>query len=274
MQLLHRQIGVADFGPLLPGFSRVYLGSQAMTPTFPGCSPLSVPLVVDPNAKKSKPMIAVTMGGLIKSLQDAYSATTKGKFPAAIDIFRNILALIPLVKVSSKSEESEAKQLLGICVEYITGLSMEILRKGSKDDPARALGLMAYFTHAKLEVAHMRLALELAMKGAYKAKNLGMAASFCQRLLALNPKPKVAKKATQVHQVCSQNPTNAIEVDYQELNPFVMCCASFTPIYQGSPSITCAYCAASFAPEHNGSVCTICLIGKVGSHGAGLQLRS
>ncbi|KNC53867.1 coatomer protein complex [Thecamonas trahens ATCC 50062] len=277
MQLLVRQIAVGDFGPLLPAFRRVFLGSQAAVTAFSLSQPLAAPLVADwehATPKTAQPLVAISMASLITSLQAAYSATTKGKFPAAVELFRGILAQLPLVKAATKAEEAEARQLLGICVQYITGLSMEILRKAAKGDLPRALALMAYFTHCKLETAHMRLALEMAMKGAYKAKNFGMAASFCQRLLALSPKPKVAQKATQVHQVCSKNPTNAVDVDYQEFNPFVMCCATYTPIYAGSPSATCGYCAAAYKPDLAGSICTVCLIGKVGAQGAGLVLRA
>ncbi|VEL27788.1 unnamed protein product [Protopolystoma xenopodis] len=55
--------------------------------------------------------------------------TTKGKFSEAIDGFRNILISIPLLVVESNEEEAESKSLIGVCKEYIVGLSMELVRK-------------------------------------------------------------------------------------------------------------------------------------------------
>lgn len=55
--------------------------------------------------------------------------TTKGKFQDAIFCFRSILLSIPLLVLNSPTEESEARNLIEVCKEYIIGLSMEVYRK-------------------------------------------------------------------------------------------------------------------------------------------------
>ena len=33
-------------------------------------------------------------------------------------------------------------------------------------------------------------------------------------------------------QACDKNPTNAVSMNYDELNPFTICAVSFTPLYR------------------------------------------
>ena len=69
---------------------------------------------------------------------------------------------------------------------------------------------------------------------------------------------------------CEKTPTDAVELDYDSRNPFVICGKSFTPIYRGSKSKVCSYCGASFLPSADGETCTICEVGTVGGEGSGL----
>lgn len=55
--------------------------------------------------------------------------------------------------VESRKEVDEAKELVGICKEYVIGLLCEIKRKEMREeDAARAAELAAYFTHCALQV--------------------------------------------------------------------------------------------------------------------------
>jgi coatomer protein complex subunit alpha (xenin) len=47
---------------------------------------------------------------------------------------------------------------------------------------------------------------------------------------------------------CDQTPTNAHTIAYDEHNPFVICAASFTPIYKGSPLVRRASVLLFFFP--------------------------
>lgn len=50
-------------------------------------------------------------------------------------------------------------------------------------------------------------------------------------------------------QVSEQNARNAHTIDYNERNPFTVCCLSLTPIYKGSPLVRSAFCNAAYKPE-------------------------
>ena len=74
--------------------------------------------------------------------------------------------------------------------EYTIALRIELKRKELKDDPVRTAELAAYFTHAKLQPVHQALSLRSAMSIFFKLKNFATCATFCRRLLELNPGAK------------------------------------------------------------------------------------
>jgi coatomer protein complex subunit alpha (xenin) len=61
-----------------------------------------------------------------------------------------------------------------------------------------------------------------------------------------------------------------VPLDYDPKNPFVLCAGTLTPIYQGTPSLTCLYCGSSYKLEMTGTTCTICQVTKIGATGTGL----
>lgn len=86
--------------------------------------------------------------------------------------------------------------------DYDIALRTELKRKEIKDDPKRAMELAAYLTHCKLQPVHLALCLRLAYTVFYKCKNLGLCATFCRRLLELNPGQQVRMEG---HCVCCRN---------------------------------------------------------------------
>jgi coatomer subunit alpha len=63
-------------------------------------------------------------------------------------------------------------------------------------DATRAAELSAYFTHCNLQPVHNLLSLQLAMTVFFKLKNYASCATFCRRLLELNPPAKVSSYST------------------------------------------------------------------------------
>ena len=154
--------------------------------------------------------------------------------------------------------------------EYACALRIEIARKEVKDDPNRQAELAAYFTHVPMQPIHVSLSLRSAMSIFFKLKNYATAATFCRRLLELNPPVKVAQQAKQVLQACERAPKDEIELNYDARNPFVICSSTFVPIYKGTKNETCPTCGAPFCVEQAGSVCGVCNLGKVGQDATGL----
>lgn len=74
----------------------------------------------------------------------------------------------------------------------------------------------------------------------------------------------------QVLQVCEKNPRDEMKLNYDPRNPFVVCGATYTPIYRGSRDVSCPYCKARFVPETATKLCPVCDLAVVGADASGL----
>eukprot|EP01111_Echinosteliopsis_oligospora_P014697 TRINITY_DN5593_c0_g1_i1.p1 TRINITY_DN5593_c0_g1~~TRINITY_DN5593_c0_g1_i1.p1 ORF type:complete len:1233 (-),score=305.98 TRINITY_DN5593_c0_g1_i1:20-3718(-) len=285
MQLLHTQVGAVNFTPLKSIFLQLFMGSRSSL----ACSSATPSLLlgVQRNAAefttvKSRaaglPVTPVTLASLVERLKAGYASVTSGKFSDALVHFQYIMHNLLLVIVDTKSEVQEAKELLSICREYVTGVRLEITRKELSQGPTavesavRQAELAAYFTHCNIQPPHLMLSLRSAMLCAHKIKNYLHAASFGKRLIEINPPADFATQARKVVKFAETNSRNENSLDYDERNPFVVCGLSFKPIYKGSALIRCPYCAATFLPEHSGKVCPTCQISQIGKEASGLQV--
>lgn len=227
---------------------------------------------------KGLPAIGLKLSNLIQRLQQCYQLTTVGKFQDAVEKFRHLLLSILFLSVDSKQEVTEAKQLLEICREYILGLSMEVERKSlpkaTIDDHKRSCEMAAYFTHVHLQPIHQILTLRTALNLFFKLKNYQSAASFAKRLLELGPKADVASQTRKVLQACEKSSTNEQTLNYSEHNPFVVCAASYTPIYRGKPESKCPLCESSYHPDYANSICRVCNVAMIGRDSIGLRISS
>ncbi|XP_057846922.2 coatomer subunit alpha-1-like [Cryptomeria japonica] len=275
LRLLNCQLGITNFSPLKPIILDLYMGGHVFLPTL--ASLPVVPLAVErdcsdtgsPNVR-APPALVYSLSVLEEKRRVAYRATTEGKFSEALRLFVNILHTIPVIVVETGKEVDEVKKMIGIVKEYVLGLRMEVKRKEIKDDALRQQELATYFTHCKLQNAHLILALQNAMSICYKGGNYSTAANMACRLLETDPPTNYATKAIQVRKACERNLQDAKQLNYDFRNPFVVCGSSFTPIYHGQKSVSCPYCTARFVPSMSGKLCTICDLSIVGSDASGL----
>merc|ERR1719331_2198559 len=201
------------------------------------------------SATAGSPAVSITVDSLSAQVKAGYTAFTKGKFDDCHRIFLKVLHSVPFVVCDSRPALNELKKLQGICREYVTGLCIEMKRKELDGQRKEQCELAAYFTHCNLEPSHLCLTLRQAMSMNVKVKNFQLASSFARRLLELNPNAKFAADARKVSAAAEANPTNQMELDYDERNPFVVCGISMKPLYRGNPIAKCGYCGASYAME-------------------------
>ncbi|KNA11000.1 hypothetical protein SOVF_139190 [Spinacia oleracea] len=275
MRLLSRQLGIKNFTPLKPMFLDLHSGSHSYIRAVESAPVISVALErgwtesASPNVR-SPPALVYQFSQLEEKLHVGYKSTTSGKFSDALGTFLAILHTIPLVVVESRKEVDDVKELINIVKDYVLGLKMETKRRELKDDPKRQQELAAYFTHCNLQSVHLKLALQNAMTVCFKAKNLGTASSFARRLLETNPGAQQSKLARQVVQATEKNMSNAVELDYDFRNPFVICGATYVPIYRGQKDVSCPYCTARFVPSQEGQICNVCELAVIGADASGL----
>ncbi|CAN0858592.1 Coatomer subunit alpha-2 [Linum grandiflorum] len=279
IRLLHRQLGIKNFTPLKSIFLDLHTGSQSYLRAMSATSVIA--LAVErwnesgsPNVRGA-PSLVFSFGQLEEKLKAGYKATTAGKLTEALKYFVSILHTIPLIVVESRREVDEVKELIIIVKEYVVGLQMELKRREMKNEPVRQQELAAYFTHCNLQTPHLRLALVNAMSVCYKGKNFATAGNFARRLLETNPQNEGhAKTARQVLQASEKNMTDATQLKYDYRNPFVVCGATYVPIYRGQRDVCCPYCSARFVPEQQGEICGVCDLAVVGGDASGLICSS
>lgn len=279
MGLLNRQVGIVNFAPLKPLFLSVYRSSRLWLPAAPSLPPLEIPLRRNIDSSEPRnvlPVVSLSLQSITAGeLRAAYTAFQKAKFVDAVNIFRSILQSLLLVVTSSPAQAAELQEVVIVCREYILGLSLEIERRRisteQPDSLKRQLELAAYFTHCRLQPAHLQLALRLAMTTFSKAKNYPTAASFAQKLLDLNPAAQVATQAKTVLSTANKYPRDAVEIDYDLHSQFDICPASLTPIYANAPSVEDPLTGARYHPQFAGSICKVSGVSEVGKSSSGLK---
>ncbi|KAL0360610.1 UNVERIFIED_CONTAM: Coatomer subunit alpha-1 [Sesamum radiatum] len=276
MRLLSRQLGIKNFSPLKSQFIDIHMGSHTYLRAFTSAPVISIAVErgwsdsATPNVRRP-PALVFNFSQLEEKLKAGYKATTAGKFSEALRHFLSILHTIPLIVVETRREVDEVKELVIIVKEYVLGLQMELKRRELKDNPVRQQELAAYFTHCNLQIPHLRLALLNAMTVCFKAQNLSTAANFARRLLETNPSNEnQARTARQVLQAAERNMRDATQLNYDFRNPFVVCGATYVPIYRGQKDVTCPYCQTHFVPSQQGQLCTVCELSVVGADASGL----
>lgn len=78
----------------------------------------------------------------------------------------------------------------------------------------------------------------------------------------------------QVLQVGEKTPKDEMRLNYDPRNPFIVCGATFTPIYRGSKDTACPYCRARFVPDTANKLCPVCDLAVVGVDSSGLLCSS
>lgn len=209
MQLLNRQVGAVNFGPLKPRFLEVYQASKTYLPASAGLPPLINYVrrtVEESDPRKVLPIIPRDLEYLATNdLQRGYDTMKANKLEEGVKIFKGILHAVLINAVGSEAEVAEAKKLVASASEYAVAMSIELARRalGSPDAVSknpqllkRSLELSAYFTIPKIEVPHRQLALLNAMNLAMRSKNYNSALSFANRILANGGAAKILESVS------------------------------------------------------------------------------
>nr|GFA92273.1 coatomer subunit alpha-1-like [Tanacetum cinerariifolium] len=78
------------------------------------------------------------------------------------------------------------------------------------------------------------------------------------------------QKARAVMQAAEKNMTDKMQVNYDFRNPFVVCGATYIPIYRSQRDVLCPYCTSLFVLSQEGQLCTVCDLAVVRSDASGL----
>ncbi|OHE98517.1 coatomer WD associated region [Colletotrichum orchidophilum] len=279
MQLLNRQVGAVNFAPLKPRFLEVYQASKTYLPASANLPPLVNYIrrtIEETDPRKVLPIVPRDLEFLATNdLQQGYNSMKTNKLEDGLQIFKGILHAILINAVSSESEVAEAKKLITSASEYAVAMEIELSRRKlgtTGEQLKRNLELSAYFTIPKIEVPHRQLALHNAMQLAIRNKNYGSALSFANRIIANGGSSKLTENAKKAKAQCERNPSDAIEIEFDQFAEFDICAASHSPIYSGTSYEECAFDGSKYHSKYKGTVCKVCGVCEVGKHGSGLKL--
>ena len=283
MQIMTRQAGITNFVPLKQVFMQIYMSGQIVIPLSPSLKPLEHQI----SGQNGKPLVSITLSLLSVQLKEAYKLVTQAKFSEALQSQLKILQSIPFLSVLNENEENDAKELIKICVEYISCMRLELARQEVlKDSPSKALVLAYFMSLCKLQPSHQSLTLRSAITFAYKFKNYITCSSLCKRFLelvsnspqVLGPDGKqVIDKHKKLLNYCQQTFTNdlALDVELPETSAdivSILCQKSFTVVSPSVPSSRCPFCQSLYHKTHKGTICEICKVGQIGLEALGLKL--
>lgn len=268
LALLKKQIGLSNPKPLIPVIQYMWCAVNVARPAWKVPSiAFSLTTCGDVSAKTSRPVPSLpNLQELLKEkVNQGFQLFVGAKFNAALATFKSLLHysvfLNPLESPSGLTEIMEIRQR---GAEYARALRLQIQLKQEDVNSPRALELALYFTHFKLFRPHMILALSQAMVKSFKLKHFRTAAAVGRRLLDLEPpKPKADQASAIVFE--GETKEDRTDIAYDGLNPFELCCVSFTPMYKGSATpIYCPYCKAPALPEYKKTLCPVCELSLLG----------
>ena len=272
-RLLSRQIGLRAVKPLAPALRSCFLSVQAETAGFPSLPPLATPL--QRSAAPALPLAVYRLQHALQIAKMGMKCFQAGRFEDALNAFRSLLVIVPVVVADSKEEEAELRQLVDMAREYLLAVRIELLRRDIPAGDARSLELAAFMTHCQLQNAHILLALNSAMVAAFKAENFIDAAGFANRILA-NPEIKTPRnapleqKARKVLQRSEREGRNAVETHYDPNSPLTLNAATLEPMDKAAGTAKCPFCGAVYAAGEEGRLCSVCGMAQVGLETVGL----
>lgn len=266
---LKKEICLSNPKPLIPVVKYLWKSVNMVRPSWRVPSTTFVLTTASSSAhgnNRMEPSFPNIQALVQEKLNQGFQLFVNGKFNVALNVFKSILHYSVLVCPEWPSDALMAiKECRQQAAEYARALSLELQLKQEDPSSPRALALALYFTHFNLFRPHMILALSQAMSKSFKLKHFRTAAVVGRRLLDLEP-PKA--KADQAAAIIFDGETkeDRTDIEYDGLNPFDLCCVSFTPVYKGTGGlIWCPYCKAPALTKYAMNLCPVCELSPLGA---------
>jgi len=278
---LHRQFGIVNFKPLKPYFIHIHLSAYAELPLAPNTSDISIGLRRNPESTDScLPVIGLTLNHCHDFVKQAYLHCTKGSFQDAINLFRKVLHIIPLLMIRTNDELKDVRSTIKTCSQYINALRVK-LEADNTEDIKRKFELNCYFTHYELQDSHLFSGLFATMKIGYNAQYFKTTAIICRRLLEIassgrvNPEnaKKYVESAQKVLKKCETKNEDIQELEYKPHDFTQLCALSMKPILRGEKTVKSPYDQTVFKAEFEGQLSPTCELVRIGGNATGVTIN-
>ena len=71
---------------------------------------------------------------------------------------------------------------------------------------------------------------------------------------------------------CERNPHDSVDIEFDQFAEFDVCAASYTPIYEGTASVSCPFDGAKYHSKYKKTVCKVCEVCEIGAPASGIRL--
>lgn len=164
-----------------------------------------------------------------------------------------------LTVANDENEQMQVRAFVDIAAQYARALEMQLYLRGAQLEQSQALELALYLTDFNLVNEHKVLVITQAMSKAFKTKNYLLASHLARRLLQLNPSVKKEQQARAIIAEAQRNPSNAIDIKYDNSLHLLICVISHAPIPPNQEfQVSCTYCKSPAMPEFTRKLCPIC----------------
>lgn len=274
-QALNKQAGVYNFEPLKEKFIDLYESSKLYMMATPSELPSIEGFIRYYEEEHAKVLPFVPDITFINTkVSKGFKSFKANKLEEAIEIFRDVIYTVCLLAVDNEEDEEKAFEALKLSSQYILGLSIELTRRAlPASDIKRNLELASYFTKVKLLPAHRINALQVAMTQSFKAKNFVQASHFAEELLSIVTSGPRAEQATKVKAKADSIASDAQEIDFDPYGTFDICPATYTPLYNDSPTAVDPLTGLKYKASEKGKIDSISLISKIGAPASGLRIH-
>lgn len=291
-EALHRQFGIVNFEPLKAYFLQILSSCHGQISIVPNSSDIGFGIRRNESDKKEyMASICVSISNCHQILKDAYLSVTNAKFEDAINSFRSILHMTPLLIISSSDELRNVRSLIKTSREYINALRVKMAANKLSDsdadnDKQRQFELNCYFTHFELMDAHIFSGLYGAMKIGYKSAYYKTTAILCRRLLELAVSGRVKNEASQKYtkqvqkvlvkceRKSAESNQNEENLAYKPHDFTSLCCGSLQPIDRNEETVKSPFCGSIFKAQYNGKLSPVCNLVRIGGNNQGVTINT
>lgn len=160
---------------------------------------------------------------------------------------------------NDENEQMQVHEFVDTATQYARALQMQLYLRGAQLEQSQALELSLYLTDFNLINEHKILVITQAMSKAFKTKNYLLASHLARRLLQLNPSAKKEQQARAIIAEAQRNPSNTIDINYDNSLHSLICVISHAPIpHNQAGQVTCSYCKSPAMSNFAGKLCPIC----------------
>ena len=284
---LKSQIGLTEnYESLKPIIKDVYLSSYSQFKIMPFLSPIEFNLRQQnsKNLGKNLPQNGVTMLKLKNMLNKGYNCISEFEMQEALKVFRDILKYVIFFVATNEQEETEIKNIINICTEYIYLAKISLLADDMKEkDKVKYCELICLMSVCKLELdEHKFLIYKKAKYCCKNIKNFITALFFIKKMSPFESTlgssfKKEFNKIKEEIDLFQKIGTNKHQINF-DINENLPCIKDFYSasdikrVGVSDKILRCPLCSSVELVDKKGKVCQCCNLSTLGEEVIGFKV--